>query len=330
MQFWHVATIYYILINIISFALYALDKKKAIAGKYRIPERTLIFFAFLGGGIGSLLGMYICHHKTQKLKFRILVPLWLVVHVAAILFFTYQNNHWVVTEYSMGENDNIKIVQLSDLHNVELWWSKDYIADSVKELNPDIIVITGDIVDSNHTDIDKALYTAGKLAEIADTYYVTGNHEYWLSADEQDRLYEGLKTSGVRILDNEFTYLDKTDTKYALIGLDDKSLMDGTLKEIINNVDEDAVTITLAHEPQYLSYYAAAGTDYVITGHAHGGQMNLLGYGPLVAPDQGFKPLFTSGVVEKDNTKMIISRGLGNSIIPFRVFNYPEIVVIDF
>ena len=313
MQFWHFVTIYYCFINMLTFVLYGLDKKKAEDGKWRTPERTLIF-----------------HHKTRKKKFKVFVPLWLLFHFLAAAFFIYQNNHLLVTEYDMEEAGDLRIVQISDLHNVTLWWQKDYIPKRVKALLLDLIVITGDIVDSNHTDIDSALYTAGELAKIADTYYVTGNHEYWLDAKEQNKLFNGLDTRGVKILDNSYEYLTLNGRRYALIGLDDKSLGDNTLKDIIADIDSNVMTITLAHEPQYISYYSTAGTDYVITGHAHGGQMILPGVGPLVAPDQGFNPTFTDGVVERNGTKMIISRGLGNSVIPFRVFNYPEIVVIDY
>ena len=330
MQFWHLVTIYYCFINVLSFIIFGLDKKKAEAGRWRVPERTLIFLAFLGGGIGALAGMIIFHHKTRKKAFRIFVPLWLVLHLAAVIFFTYQNNNLMITRYDMEGAGDLRIVQISDLHNAVLWWQRDYISDRVKDLSPDIIVITGDIVDSNHTDIDSAIHTAGELAKIADTYYVTGNHEYWLDEGEKGRLFSGLEGSGVRILKNDYIYLTENERRFALIGLDDKSLGSGILKDIMADIDTDAVTITLAHEPQYISDYAAAGADYVITGHAHGGQMILPGIGPLVAPDQGFKPEFTDGVIEKDGTKMIISRGIGNSVIPVRLFNYPEIVVIDY
>lgn len=330
MQFWQFVTIYYCFINLLSFVIFGLDKRRARNGKWRVPERILIFLAFLGGGIGALLGMLIFHHKTRKRRFQVLVPLWLAIHLIATIFFTYQNNKLLITQYVMEDTWDLRIVQISDLHNATLWWQKDYISDRVKGLSPNIIVITGDIVDSNHTDIDSAIYTAGELAKFADTYYVTGNHEYWLDEGERSRLYSGLENCGVKILENDYEYLGINGKRYALIGLDDKNLSDNTLKDIIAGIDSDIETITLAHEPQYISNYAAAGTDYVIAGHAHGGQMVLPGIGPLVAPDQGFKPEYTNGVVEKGGTRMIISRGLGNSVIPLRVFDYPEIVVIDY
>ncbi|MBR1567850.1 MAG: DUF1294 domain-containing protein [Lachnospiraceae bacterium] len=331
MQFWHYAILYYVIINIIAFILFYVDKRKAEQSKRRIPERSLLFYSFLGGSIGSYLGMRIWHHKTRKPKFRIFVPVWLVLHIAMICFVTYQNNHLVVTEYAIQAGFDKRIIQISDLHNTSLWWNKDYIPDRVRELDPDMIMITGDICDSNRTDVGNALYTAGELAGIADTYYITGNHEYWLSEKEQQDLLTGLAERGVHILSNEYVMVGGTEPDFYLIGLEDRNLGDATLKELMQELNEqETLTLLLAHEPQYIQRYADAGVDYVLAGHAHGGQWILPGIGPFVAPDQGFRPEYTSGIIQKDSTTMIISRGIGNSAVPVRLFNYPEIVVADF
>ena len=92
--------------------------------------------------------------------------------------------------------------------------------------------------------------------------------------------------------------------------------------------DEREFTVVLAHEPQYLARYAGTGVDLVLSGHAHGGQFRIPFVGPVYAPGQGFFPKLTNGEHEDGNTKMIISRGLGNSVIPVRLFNNPEIVVV--
>lgn len=339
MQFWQYAIVYYVIINIIAFILYYADKRKAEQSKRRIPERSLLFYSFLGGSIGSYLGMLVWHHKTRKPKFRIWVPVWFIVHILMICFVTYQNNHLVVTEYAIHADFDKRIIQVSDLHNTSLWWNKDYIPDRVRELDPDMIVITGDICDSNRTDVENALYTAGELAGIADTYYITGNHEYWLSEKEQQELYTGLAERGIHILSNEYVMVGGAEPDFYLIGLEDRNLGDATLKELMQDIDEnkdaagledETPVILLAHEPQYIQRYADASVDYVLAGHAHGGQWILPGIGPFVAPDQGFRPEYTSGIVQKNSATMIISRGIGNSSIPVRLFNYPEIVVADF
>lgn len=118
MQFYHYVILYYLLINLLAYILYGVDKQRAVQSAWRIPERSLLFMAFLGGGIGSALGMLLWHHKTRKTKFRVFVPVWLAVHIAMICFVTYQNNHLVVSKYHIHAGLNQRIVQISDLHNI--------------------------------------------------------------------------------------------------------------------------------------------------------------------------------------------------------------------
>ena len=92
---------------------------------------------------------------------------------------------------------------------------------------------------------------------------------------------------------------------------------------------KDEFTVVLAHEPQYFSNYSGEKVDLVMSGHAHGGRFRLQFIGGVVAPDQGFNPLYTDGEYKISDTTMIVSRGLGNSIIPVRLFNYPEIVCVE-
>ena len=148
---------------------------------------------------------------------------------------------------------------------------------------------------------------------------------------------DGLIGAGVVILDDQVVEISRGDAKFRLVGLDDKSLADGTLRTLLNNAQnvahEDSekkeFTVVLAHEPQYLARYAGTGVDLVLSGHAHGGQFRLSFVGGIVAPDQGFLPEYTAGEYYMNGTEMIVSRGLGNSVIPVRLFNYPEIVCVD-
>lgn len=333
MQFYQVMIIYYTVINLVALAAYGIDKRRAVKGKWRIPERMLIFLAFLGGGIGALFGMKLFHHKTKKKSFRVWIPLWMLLHIILVVFCFYQNNHLVVTYYNYDyDGIDCRIVQISDLHNVELWFDKDYVCNKVAELEPDIIVVTGDVVDSNHTDIASAINTMEGLAQIADTYYVTGNHEYLLQDNELADLCDGMRKAGVRVMFDETIIIDDYGQPFVLIGIDDKSLNNETLKQLAVQCKTncgDGLEVVLAHEPQYMDAYTDAEVDLVLAGHAHGGQFIFPFIGAVVAPNQGFFPQLTSGSITKKNTTMIISRGLGNSVIPVRVFNYPEIVVID-
>jgi len=141
-------------------------------------------------------------------------------------------------------------------------------------------------------------------------------------------ILDGLEEAGVRILDNEMVVIESGGSSFNLVGIDDVSLGSGRVAEKLD-IEKDAYNVVLAHEPQYLDWYSQLGADIVLTGHAHGGQFRFPFIGAVYAPDQGFNPELTEGVYESGRTHMFISRGLGNSVFPFRLFNDPEIVYID-
>jgi predicted MPP superfamily phosphohydrolase len=93
-------------------------------------------------------------------------------------------------------------------------------------------------------------------------------------------------------------------------------------------VPSDAFKVLLAHRPEDFQADVDAGIDVTFSGHAHGGQFRIPGMGGLVAPGQGYFPTYTAGIHEQVDSKLVVSRGLGNSIIPMRLFNLPEIVVV--
>lgn len=272
----------------------------------------------------------------------------LLIVIALLLFCSYQNSHLETTYYSYkaeqlgAEFDGYRIVQISDLHNAKFGKHNQKLVDRIRECEPDMIVLTGDLVDSNHTNVDRAVQFVDEIVKICPVYYVTGNHEYWLEASEYDELMSGLTGAGAVILDDQVVEISRGDAKFRLVGLDDRSLSDGTLGTLLNdqagqkeetadneNSEKKEFTVVLAHEPQYLARYADTGVDLVLSGHAHGGQFRLPFVGGIVAPDQGFLPEYTSGEYYMNGTEMIVSRGLGNSVIPVRLFNYPEIVCVE-
>ncbi len=261
--------------------------------------------------------------------------LWVGIIVALLCFFHYENYHLVVTEFAYVnesvENypDGYRIVQISDLHNAVFGRNQRALIDRITELAPDMVVITGDIVDSNHTDIDVAIDLVDQMAGLCPVYYVTGNHEYWLDEGDRRRLFEEMEQAGAVLLFNDAVTVDASGGSFDLIGLDDKSLADDTLKALLSECDSETLNIVLAHEPQYIEKYAVTDADLVLCGHVHGGQFILPLIGPVVAPDQGLFPKYTSGAYYMDDMTMFVSRGLGNSIIPVRLFNDPEVVCID-
>lgn len=267
----------------------------------------------------------------KKLSKKKKILIFVIITVILLIFCWWQNNMLTVSEYTYSnpkvaeELDGFRIVQISDLHNKDF---ENRLIDKITELNPDIIVITGDIADSNHTDINTALEFAEKSAEIAQSYYVTGNHEYWLEIPKREKLMDGLESAEIKILNDETIQIEYNGKSFNLTGLDDNTLM-SDFRNILPT-DKNSLNILLSHEPQYINSYSSWGSvDLVLTGHAHGGQFILPFIGGIVAPDQGFFPKYTDGMHQSADTSMIISRGLGNSIIPLRLFNFPDIVCVD-
>ncbi len=274
--------------------------------------------------------------KKQKMKSKTKWILIIFILLILLMGFCYVQNSYLVTTHYIYVSEKIsedlagyRIVQISDLHNATFGKDNQRLMKKIEELNPDMIVITGDMVDSNRPNVDVALDFATQAAKICPTYYVTGNHENWLSTEDKQRLLKGLSDAGVICLSDETTDIKVKNSTFTLIGLNDESLRGNTLQNLVKNQDEAQLQILLAHEPQYLEKYAMAKVDLVLTGHAHGGQFRIPFVGGLVAPDQGFFPEYTEGVHVDGQTTMVISRGLGNSVVPLRLFNLPEIVCID-
>lgn len=256
--------------------------------------------------------------------------------VAAVSTFgIWQNNDITVSNYiyttdKIGTGlDGYRIVQISDLHNKEFGKNQSRLLTTVERQKPDIIVVTGDLVDGFRTDIETALDFIEGAVKIAPVYYISGNHEALLSTDEASRLKDGIKRAGAVILSNRATFIQLGGDSFYLIGVNDGSETDG-LKNVLYTLDMlGNMRILLAHEPQYMESYSENGIDLVFSGHAHGGQVRLPFVGGLVAPEQGLFPKYTAGEYVMGGTTMIVSRGLGNSIIPLRVFNRPDVVVLE-
>lgn len=273
--------------------------------------------------------------KNNKKKYIIICS----IIICLAIFLRWQNNGLVVSNYTFSsakitdELDGYKIVQISDLHNKEFGTNNAKLINKIKEENPDMIVITGDLIDYGHSELDIAIDAAQQMVDIAPVYYVSGNHE--LSSENiYLELLEGLSDAGIRILENEMV---KINDSFYLVGISDRAIQFGTAKEtaktvLLDNAEddsEDVLKVLLAHEPQLIEEYT--DFDIVFSGHAHGGQVRIpftdIG---LVAPDQGLFPKYTSGEYRYEETTMYVSRGLGNSIIPFRIFNRPEILTVTF
>lgn len=225
-----------------------------------------------------------------------------------------------------------KIVQISDLHNAEFGTDNQKLIDILKSEAPDAIVITGDLIDARRTNTEIAESFARRCMEIADCYYVPGNHEARLGGT-YDAFESALIADGVNVLRNGSVRIRKEMDAIRIIGVDDPAFAKAS--DAITNLDaalealsSDDFTILLAHRPELIDEYSKWGIDLVLSGHAHGGQIRLPGIGGLYAPGQGFFPRYTSGNYTVGDTEMIVSRGIGNSAFPLRVNDRPEVVIV--
>ncbi len=218
--------------------------------------------------------------------------------------------------------DGFRIVQVSDFHNTRFGADNRRLLAMLEDARPDMIAITGDMIDSRRTNTEVAIAFAREAMKIAPVYYAPGNHESRLPEDYA-ALKAALSQMGVTVLENESVPLEKDGQVLTVTGLTDPDFG-------IPWPDLSTTTyqLVLSHRPELLDLYAGYGFDLVLTGHAHGGQIRLPGIGGLLAPHQGFFPRYTSGVHYQDTTAMVISRGLGNRQFPWRFCNRPELVLI--
>lgn len=248
-----------------------------------------------------------------------------------------QVSHYEITNATIpDEFKGYKIVQVSDFHNEKSTRLTSDLIYNIGQENPDMIVITGDLVDSRRTDIGQSISFVKEIVKIAPVYYINGNHESRISGYEL--LKEELEELGVVILENSVETIEMNDAVINLIGIEDPSFIHtGVVNdaEIVKaelgqlQYDESTFNILLSHRPELFATYVEENMNLVLTGHAHGGQIRLPFVGGLVAPNQGVLPEYTEGEFIQNETAMIVSRGIGNSIFPFRVNNRPELVVIS-
>ncbi|MFS0689091.1 metallophosphoesterase [Sporosarcina sp. 179-K 8C2 HS] len=231
--------------------------------------------------------------------------------------------------------NHYRIIQLSDIHDSKFGESNSDLVNKVNSLTPDAIFITGDFIDRNRYDLDQSLEIVKQLQDVAPFYFVTGNHE--ISTNEEEHIKDELTGLGVKVLSNESVIIGNGKDEQIAIGgiedplssnLDEKEYVEQVIDEAFQDIPNEMFKILLSHRPEQFDVYVDRQIDLVFSGHAHGGQIRIPVIGGVVAPGQGWFPKYTSGVHELEGTTMVVSRGLGNSLVPVRVFNRPEVIVV--
>ena len=281
----------------------------------------------------------------RKKKKTIILLLFLVALIATTIWTVWGNTALMINEITITSEKipqsfwGYRIAQISDLHNTEFGNNNTKLIAKLKECKPDIIVFTGDLIDSSNTNIDVSIAFAKKVMQIAPSYFVTGNHEARIDKDKYNEFLNRLVDTGITVLQNKSVVLEKDHESITLLGVDDPSfqadhlfdeesaVMNSTLAGLMK--EANGYTVLLSHRPELFETYVSNKVDLVLSGHAHGGQFRLPFVGGIIAPDQGLFPKYDAGLYIENNTSMVVSRGLGNSIIPLRVNNRPEIVVVE-
>lgn len=281
----------------------------------------------------------------------------LVLLIFLVLFFYWDNNSLQISRYTLAYSqlpqgfDGLRIVQISDMHGKTFGEKNSPLAERIKALKPDILLTTGDMMSSTANDGGAFLDFLDTFGSYCPVYMCMGNHEQiarWLTDNDTHLKYEkfiqAVKSRGVTVLDNEKVLIEKNGDKIALAGLTlelyhysrrDLNPNDDSLflkKSYIDQVLGDPVepfTLLLAHNPAYFSEYSAWGADLTLAGHVHGGIIQVPFMGGLLSPEHVFFPEYDAGLFENETGKMIVNRGLGNSVINFRLFNRPEITFIE-
>ena len=267
----------------------------------------------------------------------------IILAIILVIAFLFWGDKSIVTSRIEYKNSKIpsefngfKITQVSDLHNTYFGKNHKNLLSKIKNTNPDIIVVTGDIIDRRRYHPEVAIEFLQQAIQVAPVYYVTGNHEAW--SHKFGELEPQIIGCKVKLLNNEKEAIQKGAQTLEIVGFSDPgfltcghrqptntSVMQAYLKTLQDN---DNFKVMLCHRPELFEIYAKYNVDLTLTGHAHGGQVRLPFIGGLYSPSQGVFPKYTKGEYKIGNSSMIVSRGLGNSRMPIRLFNRPEIVSI--
>lgn len=259
--------------------------------------------------------------------FLLLLFIWLMYDSSANL----QVSRYEAASEKLPESfDGFTIVQLSDLHGAQFGSDGTALAEKVRELEPDMIALTGDFV-TDEGDLDAVRQLVSELSEICPVYFVSGNHEFGSGLAQKVR--QIMTDAGVKYLSNEFVSIDRGGDSIILGGVEDPlayaDMIDPPeLARRMNEADPAAFKVLLGHRNYWMEEYPDLPVDLILSGHAHGGLVRIPGVGGVIGTDRSLFPDYDAGEYDNGAYTLIVSRGLGNSVPVPRLLNRPEIVVV--
>lgn len=281
-----------------------------------------------------------------------IIFIFIGIFILMYLYIKYNVNTLEVTKYVVENKkvpkkfDGYNIVQISDLHSKLFGENNKKLIQKIKSLNPDIVVVTGDLIDGENNNYNVALDFMKEISKLYRVYYIIGNHEQKSLIkkykDEYKDYFNKLHQIDFVNLDNNKVEIVKGESNINLYGLtvpyscykylfdnqETTSIDINFLEEKLGKVDREQFNILLAHTPFYFDEYEKWGADLTLCGHVHGGIVRLPLVGGLLSPDRKFFPKYDLGEYTKNKSTMIVSKGLGGSKVLIRVNCKPEIVNI--
>lgn len=319
-----------LLINTFTFLLYVADKQKAVKGRRRISEKTLLIFTILCGGIGALLGMHLVNHKTRKMKFKFAVVIGLIITLIPVIHIVHGLTlskiiRYVEIEFRSEnwppESDGYRIAFMSDMHAIT---DEDMrkVAEELNDRNLDLLLSGGDFLMED----DHYIGTVRAMAQINTTdgiFGVEGNH------DDYKKLFQVQNEYGIKSLDNSGMYIREG---FYLAGVHDMYNRKPYIKEAVASANPDDFVLLLSHSPDLSMKQPTDGIDLILSGHTHAGQITFFGYpfyliyGSLPITDYGTR--FAYGFARSaEDVPVFTTSGIGTfSDIP-RIFTRPEVVI---
>ena len=277
----------------------------------------------------------------------ILIIIIAVLIIPTLVRSAWEVRHLILTRYKL-ETDKIpvgrtvRLAFVSDLHSRRLGKNNEMLPEMMKKTAPDAILIGGDMINRGSDEGDVQCFEVlKKTAAAAPCYYAPGNHEKYIEAFGEDSerwkgFMDALKASRIKFLDNEKADINEGIVIYGLsLGYEyfrkkDPETPDiKVIEDYIGKIDKNHYNIVLAHTPEYIKIYAETGADLVLSGHIHGGVVRLPGGRGLVSTRAKLFPKYCYGVHEEGETKLITTSGAGSHHINIRLFNRPEIVLLE-
>ncbi len=256
---------------------------------------------------------------------------------------TLQRTDYIIHTDKIQEGKQLRLAVISDLHNRQYGEKNCQLIEMIKETKPDYILAAGDLITaSNRKEIQTVMNLLTELCKVAPVYYSPGNHEKRI-AEEPNEFPEmatvfpkSLEQTQVKYLDNKSVLLDEHTV---LSGLDIDfefykkhrpprcSVSD--IQRNLGNPDQSSYNILMAHSPKFFPAYAEAGYDLVLSGHYHGGAVRLPGIGGVISPQFVPFPKYSKGKYVLEKTTMLVSSGCGSHKVNLRLFNKPEVMVVE-